>query len=80
MYKEIGAFDAKARLSELLRAVSEGQRFTISIRGKPVADLIPSQASGQEGLREALEALRNIPKVTGVSDDEVRDMIREGRK
>ena len=39
--KKIGAFDAKTRLPELLRAVRRGQRFTITHRGKPVATLAP---------------------------------------
>lgn len=39
--KIIGAFDAKTRLPELLRAVQKGQRFTITHRGKPVATLAP---------------------------------------
>lgn len=39
--KSIGAFDAKTRLPELLRAVQKGQRFTITHRGKPVATLAP---------------------------------------
>ncbi len=80
MYKEIGAFDAKARFSELLRGVSEGQRYTISVRGKPVADLVPSQANPLADARLAMEALRKLPKVKGVGDDEVSAMIREGRE
>jgi prevent-host-death family protein len=39
MYTEIGAFDAKAKLSELLRQMQQGQRYTITLRGHPVADL-----------------------------------------
>jgi antitoxin (DNA-binding transcriptional repressor) of toxin-antitoxin stability system len=35
----IGAFEAKAQLSPLLRAVEQGERFTITVRGKPVADI-----------------------------------------
>jgi len=42
MFREIGAFDAKEKLSELLRELSQGQRYTITVRGKPVADLIPT--------------------------------------
>ena len=80
MYKEIGAFDAKARFSELLRAVSEGQRYTISVRGKPVADLVPSQASPLADAKLAMEALRKFPKVKGVGGDDVAAMIREGRE
>jgi prevent-host-death family protein len=79
MYKEVGAFDAKARFSELLRGVSEGQRYTISVRGKPVADLVPSQAKVQVDVAAAMEALRKFPKIEGISDEEVAAMIREGR-
>ena len=80
MYKEIGAFDAKARFSELLRGVSAGQRYTISVRGKPVTDLVPSQASPLADARLAMEAWHKLPKVAGVGDDEVAAMIREGRQ
>lgn len=79
MYQEIGAFDAKARLFELLRAVSEGHRFTISVRDKPVADLVPSEARARQDIHASLEQLRNIELVQGVSDEEIRDWIRLGR-
>lgn len=79
MYREVGAFDAKARLSELLREVGEGQRFTISVRGKPVADLIPSEAKARQDIQATIDALRKIELITGVGDDEIRDWIREGR-
>jgi prevent-host-death family protein len=37
----IGAFDAKTHLSELLSKVQRGQSYTITRRGKPVAELRP---------------------------------------
>lgn len=39
--KEIGAFEAKTRLSELLEHVRRGQVYLISKRGRPVAELRP---------------------------------------
>ena len=39
--EEIGAFEAKTRLSELLERVKEGQVYRITKRGKPVAELRP---------------------------------------
>ena len=36
-YTEIGAFDAKTKLSEILRKVEQGERFTITLRGRAVA-------------------------------------------
>ena len=39
---EIGAFEAKTRLSELLERVWQGQTFVITRRGVPVAELRPT--------------------------------------
>jgi len=39
--KEIGAFDAKTRLSELLDRVDKGAVYVITKRGRPVAELRP---------------------------------------
>ena len=45
MKTEIGAYDAKTRLPELLRQVKAGKRFTITNRGEAIADLVPSEAA-----------------------------------
>jgi prevent-host-death family protein len=42
--KEIGAFEAKTRLSELLERVAKGQHYRITKRGKPVAELRPVES------------------------------------
>ena len=39
--EDIGAFEAKTRLSELLERVSRGQVYRITRRGTPVAELRP---------------------------------------
>ncbi len=39
--KQIGVFEAKTRLSELLDKVKLGQVYVISRRGRPVAELRP---------------------------------------
>jgi prevent-host-death family protein len=43
---EIGAFEAKTRLSELLDRVARGQVYRITRRGKPVAELRPAIPAG----------------------------------
>ena len=75
----IGAFEAKAQLSRLLRAVEQGQLFTISVRGKPVADLIPHRANATEAVAAAVTALQATARIHGVSDAEVAGFINEGR-
>jgi prevent-host-death family protein len=39
--EEIGAFEAKTRLSELLERVRRGHAYRITKRGRPIAELRP---------------------------------------
>ncbi|MBV1919111.1 MAG: type II toxin-antitoxin system prevent-host-death family antitoxin, partial [Pseudomonadales bacterium] len=45
MLEEIGSYEAKTKLPEILRRVEAGEAFTITNRGKPIADVIPSRSS-----------------------------------
>jgi prevent-host-death family protein len=49
-------YEAKARLSEILRRVREGRTVTISYRGEPVAEVRPV-AKRPGGIKERLRAL-----------------------
>lgn len=80
MYTQIGAFDAKAKLSELLRAVQSGQRYTITLRGKPVADLVPSVGAVGLDAQAAVAAMRDVHKIGGIPDTTVAALIVEGRR
>ena len=81
VYTEIGAFEAKTKLSELLRKVEQGERFTITVRGRAVANLAPvTPDRSREKVAAAVEALRNFPKIEGIPGDTVLEWIREGRK
>ena len=80
MDASIGAFEAKAQLSRLLRAVEQGERFTITVRGKPVADLVPHRPESAQGVAAAVAALQAFPRIQGVADAEVADFVREGRR
>ncbi len=80
MQPSIGAFEAKAQLSRLLRAVEQGEHFTITVRGKPVADLVPHRAASTQGLAAAIEALQAFPRIRGVGDADVASFIEEGRR
>lgn len=79
-YTEIGAFDAKTRLSEILRKVEQGERFTITRRGRAVADVVPSQNRDKERLAEAVRQLRAMPKITEVSAETIKEWIEDGRE
>ena len=80
---EIGLFEAKTRLSELVRQVRSGESFVITQRGEPAAQLVPVVPKGHRDRRriaEAVRRLRAMPKIEGVSHEELRSWIEEGRE
>jgi prevent-host-death family protein len=80
---EIGVYEAKTRLAELVRQVQNGKSFTITQGGEPVAELVPvrSHASrDRKRIAEAARRLREMPKIQGISHEELRSWIEEGRK
>ena len=79
MDHSIGAFEAKAQLSRLLRAVEQGKHFTITLRGRPVADLVPHRAASSQNLEAAIADLQAFPRIRGVSDRDVAGSVAEGR-
>jgi len=79
--RQIGAFEAKNRLSELLRAVENGEEVTITKHGRPVAKLIPFTAHDQARVAAAIAELRGLRQKVRLGDGEtVRDLIDEGRR
>ncbi len=79
MLEEIGSYDAKTKLPELLRKVQQGQSFTITNHGKPVADIIPSRSINHQ---RTLKTIGEILEIEGkiVSDDLLKQSIDEGRR
>lgn len=79
MIEEIGSYDAKTKLPEILRRVASGEAFTITNRGKPVADLIPSR-SGH--LQKTEAAINNILKAKKhkISNAALYELKESGRK
>ena len=80
MYIEVGAFDAKAKLSYLLQEVRQGKRFTITLRGKPIADLVPCESASSPNIQVAVDEMRRVRKVKGVSTEDLMTWISEGRR
>jgi len=79
MLDEIGSYEAKTKLPEILRRVEAGEAFTITNRGKPIADIIPSRSSDR---LKTQAAIANILKYKRhkVSDDTLSELKESGRK
>ncbi len=78
----IGIFEAKTRLSEIVRLVEAGERFTITVRGQAKAEVVPVQlprpVRTPEEIEAAYQRLRN-PSIKGISHETIRGWIEEGR-
>ncbi len=79
-WQKVGAFEAKTKLSELLRETEQGGSFVIYRRGKEVARLVPPVKEEQEvDLKQVLSSFREIrERIPGKIS--VRELVKEGRR
>ncbi len=77
--EEIGSYEAKSKLPEILRRVASGQRFTITNHGKAIADLVPVQKTNRKKTKLAVQGILNMEKST-IADSELADLKAQGRK
>ena len=77
----MGTFEAKTHLSELLDRVANGDEITITRNGKPIARLVPVEATTASDRRELARridrARRGVTLGPGLT---IRKLIDEGRR
>ncbi len=56
---EIGVNEAKTHLLKLLERIQNGERFTITKHGRPVAELVPVTRKDPEAIRKTIESIRS---------------------
>jgi antitoxin (DNA-binding transcriptional repressor) of toxin-antitoxin stability system len=56
------------------------EQFTITVRGKPIADLVPHRSQSAHSLKAAVHALQGFPRIQGVADADVASFVSEGRR
>ena len=79
MLKEIGSYDAKTKLPEILRRVEAGESFTITNRGKPVADVVPSRNDNRLKTQATIDNILAAKKHI-ISDETLAELKSTGRK
>ncbi len=78
---EIGAYEAKTKLPELLREVQAGKRFTITNRGKAVAELGPPSTPPLASAKSAIEAFQAFRKLHPMKAKvDIKALKEEGRE
>jgi prevent-host-death family protein len=77
---QIGAFEAKTKLGQLLDRVESGEEIVITRRGKVVARLVPpASAFDPQQSRAAASRIRAMRKGVTLAGIRIKDLIDEGR-
>jgi prevent-host-death family protein len=78
--REVGAYEAKTRLAELLDAVLAGETITISRHGQPVAVMMPIPSRRQMPPDQVIARLRQRRRQARLDGISLSALIAEGRK
>lgn len=77
---EIGSYEAKTKLPELLRGIQAGNRYTITLRGEPVAELVPAESSRERDAIDAVDQMHQLMlSAEPIKGIDVKALINEGR-
>ena len=83
--QQVGAFEAKTKLSALLDRVERGEEIMITRNGKAIARLVPANEDQDKLERQAraiekLKAFREKFAGRGITHEEIKEWINEGRR
>lgn len=77
---EIGSYEAKTKLPELLRGIQAGNRYTITLRGEAVADLVPAEHNKHVDAVAAVAEMQAFMRAAvPVADLDLKALIEDGR-
>jgi prevent-host-death family protein len=78
--REIGAFEAKNKLGQLLDRVERGEEIVITRHGRPVAKMVRAGPGfDRDAARRAASGLRKASRGVRLRGLKIRDLIGEGR-
>ena len=78
--REIGAFEAKNKLGQLLDQVEHGEEITITRHGRRVAKLVPAgHGFDRAKARRAAAGLREASRGVVLGGLKIKDLVNEGR-
>jgi len=79
MMREYGVYEAKTKLPDLIKQVQKGGRTTITNRGEPVVDLVPSRSRAAQQTKEAIAAIKAM-RSGSIDQAQFVEMRARGRR
>lgn len=77
--KQVGVYEAKSKLSQLVDQAARGEAVVITKHGRPVAKLVPVGVPRPD-VAETIEAIREFRKGRRLDGLNIKELINEGRK
>jgi len=78
--KKVGSYEAKTHLSSLLDQVANGESFTITKHGLPVAQLVPAPGAIRPDVESVIAEIHEFRSKHSLEGVAIKDLINEGRK
>jgi len=76
---QVGAYEAKTHLPQLLEKVAKGERITITKHGRSIAVLQPVEG-GCNKISDVIKDLKEFRRGKKLHGLSIREMIEEGRR
>ena len=76
----VGAYEAKTNLGKLLERVMNGEKFTITKHGVPVAVLQAPMPVRKEKPSKVIGEIKLFRRKHTLESNKIKDMIEEGRR
>ena len=78
--EELGTYEVKTHLSDILKRVEKGESFTITHRGRAIAELTPARKlKNPDRVKLAIEGILSN-QLPPMSDAEFTALLKDGRK
>jgi prevent-host-death family protein len=78
--RQVGIFEAKTHLSQLLDDVERGEEIVVTRRGKPIAHIVPAPDDRREKAKAAAARIRELRKGLTLDGATLKELIEEGRR
>jgi prevent-host-death family protein len=76
---EVGVYEAKSKLPELIKQVLQGELITITNRGEPVVDIVPSASRAAQQIHNAINAIKAM-RSGSINQAKFNEMRLRGRR
>ncbi len=77
---QVGLFEAKTHLSDLVERAKRGERITITKRGVPTAMLVPVDENRQLSVSEAVDRLLELQETVSLGGLTIKELRDAGRR